>query len=127
MKKPHFPLILLITLVFLSFTVGFFVGRNSNAPDILITAPVKTTPPASPSMPTEENRQRPEPSYPININIATKEQLMQLPGIGQTYANRILEYRRLNGKFDAPEDLLNVEGIGASRLEDILDLITTGG
>lgn len=127
MKKPHFPLVLLITLVFLSFTAGFFVGRNINAPEILITAPVKTTPPAPPSIPTEENLQRQDPSFPININIATKEQLMQLPGIGQTYASKILEYRRLNGKFDTPEDLLNVEGIGISRLEDILDLITTGG
>ncbi len=127
MKKPHIPLLILITLVFIAFTAGFFVGRNYDASDILITAPVSTVPPRVPATLPAESKQEPAPAFPVNINIATKEQLMQLPGIGETYAKRILEYRRLNGKFDKPEDLLNVPGIGTSRLEEILDLITTGG
>ena len=42
-------------------------------------------------------------------------------------AERIVAYRDENGSFDAPEELLNVEGIGKKRLEEILDLITIGG
>ena len=40
---------------------------------------------------------------------------------------RILSYREEAGGFSRIEDLLNVEGIGKKRFEDILDLITIGG
>lgn len=125
MKKQQIPLLVTITLIFVAFTIGFFIGRNYNSSDIIITVPVSTSPPEAPApLPTNDKNDSP---YPVNINIATKDQLMTLPGIGAVYAQRILDYRRVNGKFDKPEDLLNVEGIGTSRLVEILDLITTGG
>ena len=52
---------------------------------------------------------------------------MTLPGIGEVLALRIIAYREDNGGFRAPEELLNVEGIGKKRLEEIMDLITLGG
>ena len=52
---------------------------------------------------------------------------MALPGIGQVLAQRIISYREEYGSFQTVEDLMNVEGIGEKRMEDILDLITTGG
>ena len=63
----------------------------------------------------------------LNINTATQEQLSELPGIGETLAARIVTYRNSNGSFRSVEQLLNVEGIGAGKLNTILDMITTGG
>lgn len=52
---------------------------------------------------------------------------MALPGIGEVLARRILAYRDQNGSFSTVEELLNVDGIGKKRLEEIWDLITIGG
>ena len=52
---------------------------------------------------------------------------MQLPGLGETTAERIVEYRQQNGSFASVEDLLKVEGIGYGTLYNIHELITTGG
>lgn len=48
----------------------------------------------------------------VNINTAGKEQLMDLPRIGEKIAERIIEYREKNGKFKRPEDIMKVKGIG---------------
>jgi competence protein ComEA len=53
----------------------------------------------------------------VNINTATRDQLMTLSGIGASYADRIVEYREKNGPFQAPGDLLKVKGIGEKTLE----------
>jgi|TARA_R100001591_G_scaffold118565_2_gene142259 competence ComEA-like helix-hairpin-helix protein len=62
--------------------------------------------------------------YPININTADQATLQLLPGIGKTYASRIIEYRLENKGFSSIEDLLKIKGIGAKRLARIRPLIT---
>jgi len=62
----------------------------------------------------------------ININTASIEELDKLPGIGQTTAVRIIDYRTANGPFGTIEDIINVSGIGTATYEDIKDLITVG-
>ncbi len=47
----------------------------------------------------------------VNINTASKEELMTIPGIGETRAQAILNYRQEHGPFTSIEDLKNVEGI----------------
>jgi competence protein ComEA len=60
----------------------------------------------------------------INLNKATVEELIQLNGIGQKYAERIVEFREKNGPFKKTEDIMNVQGIGPKIWEKNKDLIT---
>ncbi len=60
----------------------------------------------------------------IDINSATSEQLQQLPGIGPTKAEAIIEFRETNGLFHTLNDLLLVPGIGESTLAQIMNFIT---
>lgn len=60
----------------------------------------------------------------ICINTADEQQLQQLPGIGPVLASRIVEWREKNGAFVIAEDLLAVEGIGVTKLEELRDFIT---
>lgn len=61
-----------------------------------------------------------EGSNKVNINTASKSELMSLNGIGEQTANKIIEYRETI-KFNDIEDLMNVSGIGASKYENIKD------
>ena len=65
-----------------------------------------------------------EESGLININTATKEELMTLTGVGEAKALAITEYRDKNGNFETIEDIKKVPGIGESLFEKIKDSIT---
>ncbi len=60
----------------------------------------------------------------ININTANEDRFEELPGIGPSLAQRIVDYRRKNGAFSSIDELDNVEGIGSGKLESIRDLVT---
>lgn len=62
----------------------------------------------------------------ININKASKEELMTLPGIGETRADAIINYRDINGAFDTIEDIMNINGIKQSVFDNIKALISVG-
>jgi len=62
--------------------------------------------------------------YKINLNTATKQDLMLLPKIGPVTADNILEYRAQIGKFNKVEELLNVKGIGNKTFERIKGEVT---
>lgn len=55
----------------------------------------------------------------VNVNRATKKQLMELPGIGPVKADEIIKARKKLGKFKRSDDLLKVKGIGDKTLKDI--------
>jgi competence ComEA-like helix-hairpin-helix protein len=128
MRKQRISLLVILTLIFAAFIVGFFVGRSQNQGIVSVSAPssLSTFPTTEPII--EQTEKETEAIvFPVNINTASKEEYMALPGIGEVLAERILSYREEHGNFDAPENLLSVEGIGKKKLEEILDYITIGG
>ena len=68
----------------------------------------------------------PPPSTPklqVNLNTAEEAELLLLPGIGETLAKRILEYRARHGPFQRNEDIINIQGIGPKTTEKILPML----
>jgi competence ComEA-like helix-hairpin-helix protein len=59
----------------------------------------------------------------IDINRASLEEFIALPGVGRELAEAIMETRRASGRFNAVDDLLNVSGIGQRRLAQLRDLL----
>lgn len=61
----------------------------------------------------------------VNINTATKEELMRLRGIGPALAEAIIEYRTTYGSFQDKEELKKVKGIGQAKYDAVKEYIKT--
>lgn len=59
----------------------------------------------------------------VNINTADVEGLKKLKGIGPAMAQRIIDYREANGSFQAPEDIMQVKGIGKAKYAKLKEQI----
>lgn len=60
----------------------------------------------------------------IDLNTASREQLMTLPGIGEAKAGQIITYREKNGGFETIEDIMKVPGIKNAGFEKLKEYIT---
>ena len=60
----------------------------------------------------------------VNLNTASKEELMTLPGVGESKADLIIRYREEHGKFRQIEDVMNISGIKEGLFEKIKENIT---
>lgn len=63
----------------------------------------------------------------VNINTASAEQLILLPRVGPSVAQRILEFREKNGRFKTTEELMLVRGVGEKTFELIEPHIAVSG
>ena len=60
----------------------------------------------------------------VNLNTASKEQLMTIPGIGESKADSIISYREKNGAFSKVEEVMNISGIKDGLFEKMKEYIT---
>lgn len=60
----------------------------------------------------------------IDLNSATVDELISLPGLGVVLAQRVIDYRKSVGRFQAVEDLREVKGIGSKKFDQIKSLVT---
>ena len=63
----------------------------------------------------------------VNVNTASAEQLQLLPRIGPSVAQRILDYRKENGKFSSLDDLMLVRGIGEATFAQLKPYVSLSG
>jgi len=73
--------------------------------------------------PSKSSKRKIAPTRIIDINKATKSQLITLKGIGPSLAKRIVDYRSKNGPFNNVADIMNVKGIGKGKYNSIKDRI----
>jgi competence protein ComEA len=66
-----------------------------------------------------------QPPAKVNLNTAAETDLEMLPGVGPTMAQRILQWRAKNGRFQSVDQLREVDGIGATRFDRLKDLVQT--
>ena len=122
MKNIKLHPLLLALVMFSMMTVGILLGRLSP----LYGKPLFHT---QNRISHTENVFEPENAemQKININTASAEELMLLPGIGPTLSDRIIKFREESGFFTAPEDLMKIKGIGPDTYNKIAEYITVGG
>ncbi|MDQ6780095.1 MAG: helix-hairpin-helix domain-containing protein [Candidatus Eremiobacteraeota bacterium] len=65
------------------------------------------------------SRHKLQPGQTLDVNTATEQELVALPGVGPGLARRIVEYRTANGPFQSVDDLQNVSGIGPSKFDKL--------
>ena len=63
-------------------------------------------------------------STAVDINRATIDELMEVKGIGEVIAQRIVDFREKNGPYETVDDLLKVRGIGELMLDRIRDSLS---
>lgn len=104
---------------------GILEGADLNAinPAAFLKDGEKIIVPIKNTSPIAEKAKLNQTIFPLNINLATKDELIQLPNIGETKAASIILYRENNGAFKTIEDIQNVEGIGPSIFDKIKELI----
>jgi competence protein ComEA len=66
------------------------------------------------------------PSQPLDLNTATAEALLAIPGIGTVMAERIVQWREEHGPFQSVDDLMKVKGIGEKSLEKLRPYVKVG-
>lgn len=118
MKKSLW-ILLGITGVFLCVLIGVFIGRNFVNNYIPLDSITNSN--------VSESSEHKQDTKGLDLNTATLQQLTLLPGIGETLAQRILDYRTEHNGFNSVEELKQVSGIGDKKFAEILPYVKVGG
>jgi len=119
LPAPERGLILLVGIALLTSGVVLYISREQ-PPPTLVNEPIVL-----------ENVLIVRPTFhdarKVNVNAASVEELVRLPGIGEVLAGRIVAHREENGRFPSIDELLAVRGIGPKVLEAIREHVTIEG
>ncbi len=130
--------VIAVTIAFLAFTIGYFVGKSSVGDGYYIEPQENVRLSEMPAAQEQTAGTEAEPTEPaalteaptispgerVNINTDGLDRLTLLPGIGEALGQRIIDYREANGAFDSVDDIMNVSGIGDEKFLKIKDYIT---
>lgn len=120
MKKGT-QIMICISACFVCLLAGLFIGRNTTTQlpqiDSNLSQPQSTSPTSAENVFIDGK---------ININTASVDELVLLPNIGKTLAQRIVDYRQINGYFQSIDDLTKVSGIGQTKIDQLSNYITVG-
>ena len=111
-------ILIIIALLLCAIVITSYVLINNEPKEVKVYQPNTTTAVLEQNASAVVNN-----SNKININTASKEQLMSLSGVGEVLAQRIIDYRS-TGDYVCIEDVKKVEGIGDKKFESIKDFIT---
>jgi len=115
--------IILVQVILIGAGLMLLSGNLTKESLITFTAPTE----GEPTAPTQEPQVTgtdTERGLIVSINIGTFEELQLLPGIGESRAQDIIDYREQNGPFKNLEDIKNVSGIGDQIFENIKPFIS---
>lgn len=101
---------ILVSILIVSFLFGgaFYASRGTEkTPEVVYSASL------------EDIRAEADQPLKVNLNSADVDALEELPGVGPSTAQKILDYRKSNGMFRTVDDLEQVSGIGPKTLEKI--------
>ena len=121
MKKGPF-LFLLVFVAFVCVMIGILIGRCTSPSNLTVSDSN-----ISQAEFDETHSNTTSSLGKINVNTASADDFASLPGIGETIAQRIIDYRTKYGSFTSIEELKQVDGIGDKRLDGIREFITVGG
>lgn len=86
------------------------ITRNASSPP-----PIQST--------TNDNARATSPTACTNLNTATLEELLQLPGIGAVMSQKIIAHRERHGPFRRPQDIIIIEGFSEQKYRAIKDRV----
>lgn len=119
---------LVLTLLFAVLTAGYRLGRRHSPAEFSVRVAAEE-PAETGALALKESAAAPDmtehPAGKVNINTADAEELCTLSGIGETLAQRIIDYREEHGPFARIEEITNVSGIGSGTFEKLRELICT--
>ena len=112
MKKFSVLVMCGIFAIFLAFFIGYSVGHNSRG---FVVIEGDTANGLWPVVVKPIEKDVP----PVDINTATKEEIMTIPGVGESYAEDILALREKKGRLDSVWDLDVISGFGETKIAQL--------